>query len=42
MRRWAFKINGVRDPVEYDLPSEAEEEFWRGTRLYEAPKKISR
>lgn len=34
MRRWAFKINGVRDPVEYDLPPEVEEEFWRGTRPY--------
>lgn len=34
MRRLAFKINGVRDPVEYDLPPEAEEEFWRGTRPY--------
>ncbi len=34
MRRLAFKINGVRDPVEYDLPPEVEEEFWRGTKPY--------
>ena len=34
MRRWAFKINGVRDPVKYALPPEEEEEFWRGTTEY--------
>lgn len=34
MRRWAFKINGVRDPVEYDLPEEIEEEFWKGTKRW--------
>ncbi|MGC9178888.1 MAG: 7-cyano-7-deazaguanine synthase QueC [Vulcanisaeta sp.] len=39
MRRWAFKINGVKDPVDYELPKEVEEEFWRGTRPYEIPKK---
>jgi len=38
MRRWAFKINGVRDPVEYDLPTEVEEEFWRGAKPYTVPK----
>ncbi|WP_066798317.1 7-cyano-7-deazaguanine synthase, partial [Caldivirga sp. MU80] len=38
MRRWAFKINGVRDPVEYDLPTEVEDEFWRGTKPYTVPK----
>lgn len=38
MRRIAFKINGVRDPVEYSLPAEEEEEFWRGTRPYTIPK----
>ena len=37
MRRLAFKINGIRDPVEYDLPPEVEEEFWRGTRNYVIP-----
>lgn len=42
MRRWAFRINGVRDPVEYDLPNEVEEEFWRGgTKPYEIPKRPS-
>ncbi len=41
MRRWAFRINGIKDPVEYDLPSEVEEEFWRGTKPYEIPKRPS-
>ncbi|WP_069807410.1 7-cyano-7-deazaguanine synthase QueC [Vulcanisaeta thermophila] len=39
MRRWAFKINGVRDPVEYDLPPEVEEEFWRGTKPFVIPRR---
>ncbi len=34
MRRVAFRINGVRDPVPYDLPPEVEEEFWRGAADY--------
>ena len=42
MRRLAFKINGVRDPVEYNLPAEVEEEFWRGTRPYNMPPQIRR
>ncbi len=42
MRRWAFKINGIRDPVEYDLPPEAEEEFWRGTSPYPMPERPRR
>jgi len=42
MRRLAFKINGVRDPVEYSLPAEVEEEFWRGTRPYNMPPQIRR
>jgi 7-cyano-7-deazaguanine synthase len=37
MRRVAFKINGVRDPVEYDLPPGEEEEFWRGSKPYVVP-----
>nr|KJR72366.1 MAG: 7-cyano-7-deazaguanine synthase [Vulcanisaeta sp. AZ3] len=37
MRRWAFKINGVRDPVEYELPIEIEEEFWRDCQQYVVP-----
>ena len=37
MRRIAFKVNGVRDPVEYDLPEEEEEEFWKGTKPYRVP-----
>ncbi|ADY02132.1 exsB protein [Vulcanisaeta moutnovskia 768-28] len=39
MRRLAFKINGVKDPVEYELPKEIEEEFWMGARPYEVPKR---
>lgn len=42
MRRLAFKINGIRDPVEYSLPAEVEEEFWRGTRPYNMPPQIRR
>lgn len=40
MRRLAFKINGVRDPVEYDLPPDQEEAFWRGTRPYTIPRSL--
>lgn len=40
MRRLAFKINGVRDPVEYDLPPDQEEAFWRGTRPYTIPRPL--
>ena len=35
MRRIAFKINGVKDPVEYNNSSDEEEKFWRGTRPYQ-------
>ncbi len=35
MRRWAFKMNGVRDPVAYDLPESYEKDFWSGCRKYE-------
>ncbi len=41
MRRWAFKMNGVRDPVEYDLPEEIEREFWRGCRPYRVPRPVA-
>lgn len=34
MRRVAFKVNGVRDPVPYSLPPEEEEAFWRGSGDY--------
>lgn len=34
MRRHAFKMNKVRDPVGYELPPEQEEEFWAGCSDY--------
>lgn len=40
MRRWAFKINGVKDPVEYDLPEDFEKEFWKNCKSYIIPKPI--